>query len=421
MRIGLFTDTYPPFINGVSTSIAMLKSALCKLGHEVYVVTVNPDNMSYDFDSDEHIIRLPGIPVGIYDYRLTGIYPLKAINKIKEWNLDIIHSHTEFGVGTFARIMAKQLDIPIVHTYHTMYEDYVHYITKGYFDAASKKALEYFTKFYCDKTVTELIVPTKKTYDLFKKKYEYDRNIHIVPTGIEVERFYKENNSDIKTEEIRNKYNIKKDDFVVLFVGRLASEKNVTFLINNQEELIKHNNNCKLLIIGDGPDSDDFKSLANTLGIADNVIFTGKIPWDNIHEYYQVASIFVSASHTETQGLTLLEAMAASIPVVALDDEAFRDVVVNDSNGYLFKDEQQYVNYIIKLMDNKTTYNRLSHQARINGETHSSKYYAENVLEVYYKALGGEPSDDPNKGTFSNRMKNVIKKGLYGEKKDNYR
>ena len=176
MRIGLFTDTYPPFINGVSTSIAMLESALRKLGHDVYVVTVNPDNMSYDFDSDEHIIRLPGIPIGIYDYRLTGIYPLKAINKIKEWNLDIIHSHTEFGVGTFARIMAKQLDIPIVHTYHTMYEDYVHYITKGHFDAASKKALEYFTKFYCDKTVTELIVPTKKTYDLFKKK-QYDKVI----------------------------------------------------------------------------------------------------------------------------------------------------------------------------------------------------------------------------------------------------
>lgn len=81
MRIGLFTDTYPPFINGVSTSIAMLESALRKLGHDVYVVTVNPDNMSYDFDSDEHIIRLPGIPIGIYDYRLTGIYPLKAINK----------------------------------------------------------------------------------------------------------------------------------------------------------------------------------------------------------------------------------------------------------------------------------------------------------------------------------------------------
>ena len=157
------------------------------------------------------------------------------------------------------------------------------------------------------------------------------------------------------------------------------------------------------------------------MGIENNVIFTGKVPWDNIHEYYQLASVFVSASHTETQGLTLLEAMSASIPVVALDDEAFRDVVVDDLNGYLFKNEKQYTDYIIKLMDNPTTYNRLSRQARINGEAHSSKYYAEKVLDVYYMALGGELSDDPNKGTFSSRMKNVIKKGLYGEKKDNYR
>ena len=126
MRIGIFTDTYPPYINGVSTSIVMLKNALEKQGHQVFVVTVNADKMSYKYEDNNKIIRLPGVPIGIYDYRLTGIYPLKAINKIKKWHLDVIHSHTEFGVGTFARIIAKQFCIPLVHTYHTMYEDYVH-------------------------------------------------------------------------------------------------------------------------------------------------------------------------------------------------------------------------------------------------------------------------------------------------------
>lgn len=415
MRIGIFTDTYPPYINGVSTSIAMLESALKKQGHEVFIVTVNPEKLSYDFSEDGNIIRLPGIPTGIYDYRLTGIYPLKAINRIKEWNLDIIHSHTEFGVGTFARIMAKQLDIPIVHTYHTMYEDYVHYITKGHFDTPSKKIVEYLTKFYCDKTVTELIVPTKKTYDLFKKKYEYDRNIHIVPTGIEVERFYKENNTEKKTQELRKKYGIKKEDFVILFVGRLAEEKNIPFLIENQVELIKKNKNCKLLIIGDGPDVDKFKSLVSELKIDNNVIFTGKIPWEHIHEYYQMASIFVSASHTETQGLTLLEAMAASKPVVAYDDEAFRDVVVDDLNGYLFEDEKGYIYSVEKLMSDKTKYNRMSRQARINGESHSSKYYAEKVLDVYRMALerNGSTENKGEKRSFFSKLKNVIKKGLH--------
>ena len=331
MRIGIFTDSYPPFINGVSTSIVMLESALRKMGHEVYIVTVNPDAMSYDFESDKNIIRLPGIPIGIYDYRLSGIYSIKAVNRIKEWNLDII-----------ARIIAKQFDIPVVHTYHTMYEDYIYYITKGYFDGPSKKIVEYLTKFYCDKTVKELMVPTKKTYDLFKKKYEYERNVHIVPTGIEVERFYKENINVSKVDELRKKYNLKKDDFIVLFVGRLAEEKNVTFLIENHRNLIKKNKKCKLLIIGDGPDIDKFKKQVDELKMTNNVIFTGKVPWDIINEYYQLAHVFVSASHSETQGLTLLEAMAASIPVVACDDDAFRDVVVDDLNGYLFKDEKGY-------------------------------------------------------------------------------
>ncbi len=414
MRIGIFTDTYPPYINGVSTSIAMLESALMKLGHEVFIVTVNPENLHYQFSEDERIIRLPGIPIGIYDYRLTGIYPLKAVSKIKEWNLDIIHSHTEFGVGTFARIMAKQLDIPIVHTYHTMYEDYIHYITKGYFDGPSKKIVEYLTNFYCDKTVTELIVPTQKTYNLFKEKYEYERNIHIVPTGIEVERFYQENNDSKETSKIRKKLGLSKDDFILLFVGRLAAEKNVTFLIDNQVDLVKENPHCKLIIIGDGPDIDLFKKQARDLHIENNVIFTGKIPWDQINKYYQIPNVFVTASHTETQGLTVLEAMAASIPVVALDDAAFRDVVVHDLNGYLFKDSQDYCKYIKKIMKDKKLYNRLSRQARIQGESHSSKYYAEKILDVYYAALGSDANQNVKK-TFFSKMKNVVKKGFNGE------
>src|SRR5574344_356205 len=216
MRIGIFTDTYPPYINGVSTSIVSLEKALKQKGHQVFIVTVNTENLSYKYENEDHIIRIPGIPTGIYDYRLTGIYPLRAINKIKKWDLDVIHSHTEFGVGTFARIIAKQFDIPLVHTYHTMYEDYIHYITKGYFMGASKKIVQYLTKFYCDTTTSELIVPTDKTYKLFKEKYKFNRNVHIVPTGIEVERFYKETFKMSELDLLRKKLNIDKKDFVLL-------------------------------------------------------------------------------------------------------------------------------------------------------------------------------------------------------------
>ena len=412
MRIGIFTDTYPPYINGVSTSIKMLENALIKKGHKVFIVTVNPEKMTYDYEDNGRIIRIPGIKTGIYDYRLTSLYPIKAVNKIKEWNLDIIHSHTEFGIGTFARVIAKQLNIPIVHTYHTMYEDYIHYITHGYFDKSSKKILEHLTKFYCDKTIEELIVPTKKTYDLFKEKYKYDRNIHIVPTGIEIDRFYKENINKNKVNDLKLELGIKEDDIVILFVGRIAEEKNIDFLINNHENILKKEKRTKLLIVGDGPDLDKYKELVNKKKIEKNVIFTGKVPWEDVPIYYNLADIFTTASHTETQGLTVIEAMGASLPVVALDDEAFRNVVIDTLTGYLFKNKKEYVEKMTELVLDKQKREHMGYESRINSENYSSKYFAERVLDVYKVALKDKKKE---KKTFFNRLKHAFKNGLKGK------
>ncbi len=406
MRIGLFSDTYPPYVNGVSTSVFMLKKALEKKGHQVYVVSVNNESMKYKFDEEDTVMRIPGIPIGIYDYRLTGIYPIRAINIIKKWKLDVIHSHTEFGVGTFARIISKQLGIPLIHTYHTMYEDYIHYITKGYFDKSSKKIVEYLTLFYCDKTTNELIVPTKKTYNLFKQKYEVDKNIHIIPTGIEMERFYKEVVDIKKVREIAKKYEILKHDFVLMFVGRLAKEKSVDFLIENHKEILDDCPNIKLLIVGDGPDMESFKEMVNKLKIEDRVIFTGKIPWEEMPIYYQLANIFVTASKTETQGLTVIEAMAASAVPVCVRDESFEEAVVDDLNGKFFENKKEYKRTITDLYEDKVKLARLSAQARLNAETHSSKYYAESVLDVYNRAL----KEKKEKVGFFKKIANKFKK-----------
>ena len=410
MRIGIFTDTYPPYINGVSTSVSMLENALRKKGHQVYIVTVNTENMRYKYENDEHIIRIPGVPIGIYDYRLTGVYPLKAINKIKKWNLDVIHSHTEFGVGTFARIIAKQYNIPLVHTYHTMYEDYVHYITKGYFNNTSKKIVEYLTNFYCNQTATELIVPTKKTYDLFKEKYKYTRNVHIIPTGIEVEKFYKENTDPAKLEEIRKKHGLNRGDFVILYVGRLGQEKSVDVLIEAHQELAREYK-AKLLIVGDGPDMDTYKNLVHNLNIDHNVIFTGKVPWTEVTLYYQIADIFATASKSETQGLTVIEAMAASLPVVAVDDESFRNVIIDGLNGHLFDTKKEYKKYVKSFIDEPSKLQQFSKQARINADTYSSKYFAERVLDVYRLAINGETSEEKNsvKNGFKATLKGIFK------------
>lgn len=412
MRIGIFTDTYPPYINGVSTSVLMLQRALEKKGHTVYIVSVNSDALKYSEEDNNKILRIPGIPIGIYDYRLTGIYPLKAINIIKEWNLDVIHSQTEFGVGTFARIIAKQYNIPLVHTYHTMYEDYVHYITKGYFTGSAKKVVEYLTKFYCDKTITELIVPTKKAYDLFKDKYKVERSVHIIPTGFELERFADEGVDSKKVELIKQGLGIQPDDFVIVTVGRMGTEKNVDFLIDGTIQIIKKHPNCKLILIGDGPDIDKFKDHASKY--PDNIIFTGKVPWEEIPTYYRVANVFTTASVTETQGLTVIEALASSLPVVVIDDESFKAMAINDLNGLEFKTKKDYKHCMEKLMNDQVLYERLKSQAAISVKQYDSKYFAERVLDVYNLAIGPK-NETKKKKTFLSNLVNVFKGGINGK------
>ena len=306
---------------------------------------------------------------------------------MKSWNLDVIHSHTELGIGILARIFAKQFNIPLVHTYHTIYEDYTHYVNHGYFEKPSKKIVEHLTKFYCDTTAKEIIVPTNKTYKLLKDKYKIEKNIHIVPTGIEVDRFFSEN-IDLKLlTSLKRKLNLTKKDEVIIFVGRLAKEKNVEFLLEAQKKLIQENNNIKLIIVGDGPDKEKYEDIAVNLKISDHVIFTGKIPWDEIQYYYHLSDFFVTASRSETQGLTVVEAMASSLVPLVIKDEAFEGTVTNQINGLVFETQEEYCKDILLLIRDHNLRNQLSNQARIQSEHLSTSQFAENVLVVYERVI----------------------------------
>lgn len=387
MRIGLFTDTYPPFINGVSTSVSILKKALEKEGHKVYIVTVQNEGLHLTYDPKERILRIPGIPIGIYDYRLSEVYSIRSTRIIKKWKLDVIHSHTEFGIGTYSRLIAKQFKIPLVHTYHTMYEDYVHYLTRGLFNNAGKKLIEYLTLFYCDKTVTELVVPTKKACELFKSKYKVKRDVHIVPTGIDVEKFYIENNDIKEIDRIKDEYGVSSKNFNMLFVGRLAAEKNVEYLIDVVADIMKKNKNVKFFIIGDGPDYNKYEKKINKLKLQDNIILVGKVPFDKIGAYYQMGDVFLTASTSETQGLTVVEAMAAGVPPICIDDESFRNVVEDNINGRIFKTKKELKNQLLELMGDKQKLKILKDKAKKDSVLYSSKYYGKSILEVYNSAI----------------------------------
>lgn len=394
MRIGIFTDTYIPFINGVSTSVDTLKKALEKKGHQVFIVTVNPSTMKYTCENK--VLRIPGIPIGIFDYRLTSIYPAHAIKMIRSWHLDIIHSQTEFGIGSFARILARQFNIPIVHTYHTYYEDYMFYVNKGHFDKFSRTLLKQFTNFLCDKTINELIVPTQKIYDLFKKKYKIERNVYIIPTGIDTKQFNRSNFKDKEISILRNSVGINDGDISLLWVGRLGSEKNIDFLIKNHKEIIKKNPNCKLVIIGDGPERPKLEKMAQK-----NVIFIGKVPFAKMPLYYQLGDILVTASKSETQGLTVNEAMSASLPVVAIDDQAFTNTINNNLNGIIFKNRKEYIKAIDDIInDNKLP--NFKKEALKKSKDFSSDVFAERILNVYNIALNKKSK------TFFEKLKNII-------------
>ncbi|HCJ31914.1 MAG TPA: glycosyl transferase family 1 [Firmicutes bacterium] len=413
MRVGIFTESYPPLVNGVSTSILMLEHALTKLGHEVFIITVSDNKKDYVLENNGHILRLPSVNLAnCYDYKMTSVYPIKAVNMIKKMNLDVIHSNVEFTVGIFARVVSEQLSIPLVHTYHTNWEDYTHYITKNkkILDDICKKLLKYLVVFFEDKTVTELIVPSNKIYNLFKDKYKFTKNIHIIQTGIETSKFYKENFNQKDINSLKKKLGIKKKDFAVMTVSRLAKEKSVDRIINNHKELVKKYSNMKLLIVGDGPDIDKLKDEAKSLGVSDSVIFTGKVPLSDIPIYYQLGNVFVTASKSETQGLTVVEAISSSLPVVAVKDDSFVNSVIEDFNGFVFTDDEKYINSISKLYEDKELYNRLSNQSRLLSEDFSSEYFALKVLKVYETAIENYKKDNKK---IINKIKNNIASRKY--------
>lgn len=415
MNIGLFTDAYVPSVNGVVTSVETLKKALEQKGHTVYIVTVGQDSKTYDYNEKERILKIPGIPLGIYDYRMSSIYPLKVMNKIKSWNLDLIHSHTELSMGIFARLFAKQYNIPLVHTYHTMYKDYTWYVSRNvkFFDMGCKKAVEYISKFYCDNTADAFIVPTVKTYHLFRDEYHYDKDIYIVPTGLDASRFYKENSDKLKVTRLRRYLGYKRKDFVMLFVGRLAQEKNVPFLFDVIEKT--KNKNIKLLIVGYGPDEDKYKKEVKERSLEDRIKFTGKVAWIDMPNYYHVSNAFITASTTETQGLTVIEALAASLPVICIDDDSFKSAVVDNFNGRIFKDEKECLEIVEELSTNKLELNNLTDKAEGSIKKYSLSSFAESVLEVYKVAI----TKHNKKQALSTRLVEKIKnKWKDGKKND---
>lgn len=384
MKIGIFTDTYLPDINGVATSSHILRHALEKHGHEVLIVTSElPDDS--DYKDEENVLRLPGIEMKkIYGYRISNIFSFKGMKEITNQGLDVIHIQTEFGIGIFGKIAAQILNLPVVYTYHTMYEDYTHYVAGGLtpLNTIVKKSIENISRIYGD-NCTELIVPSEKTKEALIS-YGLEKDAHIIPTGLILDAFDEKNIDQEKVAAIREQYQIK-DEFVVTFLGRLAPEKSVELILEAGALLKQAGVHFKMMIVGKGPSLDDLKEEARRLKIEDVVIFTGPVTSDQVPNYYHASDMFVSASITETQGLTFIEAQASGLVVLARHDKNLESVIVDGKNGFYFTDAKDLAEKIkmVQTMDTED----IRHQAYLDAQQYSDDVFYEKVYAVYQLAI----------------------------------
>ena len=330
MRVLITTDLYTTDTNGVVTSVKNLTDALIARGHEVRILTLADGLQSYRIGN---VFYIRSMPLGVIypDVRMPTSYHHRLIKQLVDWKPDVIHSQCEFFSFQFARYLAKKTGAPIVHTYHTLYEQYATYVLpiKGVGEKAVGKLSQMRLK-----NVQCVIAHTRKVEDTLRG-YGLTAPIRVVPSGISLAQ-HRHRLTPQERQQKRQALGIGPDELVLLNLGRLGNEKNL-------DELLRHfaddlNKSMKFLIVGDGPARESLEKLADQLGIADRVIFTGMVPPARVQEHYQLGDVFVSASTSETQGLTYIEAAANGLPLLCRADPCLEGVMVQGENGYTFQD-----------------------------------------------------------------------------------
>lgn len=342
MKILITTDLFTVETNGVVTSVKNLSGELETRGHEVKILTLSEGFRSHKKDN---VYYIRSAPVEVYpDVRMPLSYRHKYIKELVDWNPDVIHSQCEFFSYFFAEYISKKTSAPIVHTYHTLYEQYASYVVPSkrlgnwVVKKASKKRL---------KSAKTIIAPTKKV-EIALRGYEIDKDIRVVPSGISLEQHKNRITDEVRIAR-RKALGISKDDIVLINLGRLGTEKNLDELICFFKTIAADHKDLKMMLVGGGPAKDDLMKTAEKLEISDRIIFTGMVKPDEVYVYYQLGDIFVNASTSETQGLTYIEASANGLPLVCRNDPCLSGVLLHGENGYLYNNEEEFTSYIISL------------------------------------------------------------------------
>lgn len=387
MKILITTEWYTPVINGVVTSVVNLQKELQKLGHEVRIITLSENKKSFQKDG---VTYISSIGAGkIYPgARLALSTDNKYLKELAKWHPDVIHSQCEFSTLLIARQIAKKLHIPIVHTYHTVYEDYTHYFSPN--EKWGKAMASLFTKKILNNTKC-VIAPTEKVRSLLIG-YGVKQRIQVVPTGIDLKRFELQI-GNVQKQKQREKIGIPVGNNVLIYVGRLAKEKNLEEIFSFMARL--NNPKLSLLMVGDGPHRQALEKYAQNLDISKNVVFTGMISPQDIATYYQLGDIFVSASNSETQGLTYIEALANGIPALCRKDACLDHVVEDGINGWQYTSFEQFVAMLDYILNEEGQYKRLCENARAGAiRNFSSSVFAKKVEQIYLDTISQHQKDE---------------------------
>ena len=382
MKILITTDLYTTSTNGVVTSVRNLMEELTKKGHEIRVLTVSEKLKSH---TDGNIYYIKSLPLGaIYpDVRMpVSSHHHRFIQELIDWKPDLIHSQCEFFSYQYAGYISRKTGAPIVHTYHTLYEQYVTYIFP------SQRIGAFFVgklSKYRLRKADAVVAPTAKV-ETALKNYGLRNPIHVVPSGIALEQ-HKQRITEKERKRRRRELGIPEDALVLLNLGRLGTEKNLTEVVEFFAMARSQNSKLILLIVGDGPARKELEETAHRLAVKDFVIFTGMVAPEEVHAFYQLGDVFVSASTSETQGLTYVEAAANGLPLLCRRDPCLDDVLVEGRNGYEYEAEDEFCQLLDTILQNPDWCRTAGTQSAQIAATFDKSHFAEKIEDVYEAVL----------------------------------
>lgn len=391
MTIALFSDSYLPTKSGIVTVVVQLREQLIKMGHRVILVTVNT---TQEFSTDDpDIYRVHSVPLGLGTDQFLAIpamHPL--VHYLKKQKVDIIHCHTEFGVGKAGLRAARILKIPAICSTHTMWVDFYKFYLPHFQKVIHPSMVVGFMNHFYRK-FHALIGVSAKARNYYKKPGMIPQTPSvIIPNAIDSSKFLSTHCTEEEKMELRKKHNIAADDKILLFVGRVGEEKRVIELTKLFQKVTAKNPKIKAILVGNGPAFDQLQSIAKKEIDEGKIIFTGFVDWEKVHAYYETADIFVTTSLSEMHSMTILEAQLTGLPLVLRKDDSYLDSVYEGENGYLCDNEEQMEEKILLLAaddEKRAAFSKKSLEITKNFtiETHVKK-----TIKVYEEVIKAYPA-----------------------------